>query len=87
MDYKIEIFVPASKRLYGYYVYPLLEGDRFIGRIDLKADRKKGIIYINQIWLEPKTKWTAAKAKKLDSELERLARFIGVIKIKWNCKV
>ena len=67
-DYKIEIFVPAAKRRWGYYVYPMLEGDKIIGRIELKADRKKGLLYVPQIWLEPKTKWTPARAAKLDAD-------------------
>lgn len=87
MDYKIEIFVPAAKRLYGYYVYPMLEADKFIGRIDLKADRKKSILKVQQIWLEPKTKWTSERANKLSSELTRLARFIGVRDIEWLCEI
>jgi hypothetical protein len=85
-DYKIEIFVPAAKRIYGYYVYPLLEGDKFIGRIELKADRKKDDIYIHNLWLEPNVKWTSARAGKLDAELVRLGRLIGVTEIKWLCK-
>lgn len=85
-EYKIEIFVPAAKRRYGYYVYPLLEGDRFIGRIELKADRKKGHISVHNIWLEPKTKWTSARAEKLNAELVRLGRLIGATTIKWLCE-
>lgn len=86
LDYKIEIFVPAAKRVYGYYVYPLLEGDKFIGRVELKADRKKGIVRVHQIWLEPKVKWTNARADKFESEVTRLARFIGVDEIMWECE-
>ncbi|MBL4595261.1 MAG: YcaQ family DNA glycosylase [Robiginitomaculum sp.] len=84
-DYKIEIFVPAAKRKWGYYVYPMLEGDRFIGRVELKADRKQGLLFVPQIWLEPNVKWTQARAGKLNAELARLAGFIGATDIRWNC--
>ena len=87
MDYKIEIFVPAAKRIYGYYVYPLLEGDKFVGRVEVKADRKKGVLTLHQIWLEPKAKWTDARAAKLKSELTRMARFIGVDDVQYLCDV
>jgi len=87
MDYKIEIFVPAAKRLYGYYVYPMLEGDKFIGRIEVKADRKKSVLKVHQIWLEQKTKWTRERADKLSSELTRLARLIGVNEIEWASEI
>lgn len=84
-DYRIEIFVPAAKRRWGYYVYPLLERDRFIGRIELKADRKAGILKVIQIWPEPQTKWTDARSEKLDSELARLARLINADTVEWHC--
>lgn len=87
MEYKIEIFVPAAKRKYGYYVYPILEGDRFIGRVELKANRKKGVLYVHEIWLEPKIKWTPSRADKFNSELSRLARFIGAKNIDWVNRV
>ncbi|MEL6323856.1 MAG: crosslink repair DNA glycosylase YcaQ family protein, partial [Pseudomonadota bacterium] len=77
-DYTIEMFVPASKRQWGYYVYPLLEGDRFVGRIEVKADRKAGQLIVLNLWPEPGVKWTGARAAKLQSELERLARFVSV---------
>ena len=86
MDYKIEIFVPTAKRIYGYYVYPLLERDKFIGRAEIKADRKKGMLTVYQIWLEPKTKWTHGRAKKFEAELARMARFIGVKDVVWACE-
>lgn len=86
LDFKIEIFVPAAKRTYGYYVYPMLEGDKFIGRVELKADRKKGVLSVHQIWFEPHINWTTARAGKLESELARLARFIGANEIRWDCE-
>lgn len=85
MDYKIEIFVPAAKRIYGYYVYPLLEGGRFIGRIEIKADRKKDVLSVHQTWLEPNIKWTDRRKEKLNSELSRMARMIGADKVEWVC--
>lgn len=84
-DYRIEIFVPAAKRQWGYYVYPMLERDRFIGRIELKADRKAGIVRVVQIWPEPGVKWTVDRAEKLDAELGRLARLIGATVVEWQC--
>lgn len=76
-DYKIEIFLPAAKRKWGYYVYPILEGDRFIGRIEIKADRKAGTLTVLKLWKEPNVKWTEQRYDKLEAELRRLARFIG----------
>ena len=84
-DYRIEIFVPAAQRRWGYYVYPLLERDRFVGRIELKADRKAGIMKVIQLWPESGIKWTGDRAEKLDAELGRLARLIGADIIEWQC--
>ena len=77
-DYRIEIFVPAAKRVWGYYVYPLLEGDRFIGRLEAKADRAEGTLTVDRLWVEPGTVWTSARDARLDAELARFARFAGV---------
>ncbi|MBP1850336.1 winged helix-turn-helix domain-containing protein [Rhizobium halophytocola] len=76
--YRIEIFVPEPKRQYGYYVFPLLEGDRIIGRIDMKADRKAGTLAVKRLWLEDKVRPSAGRLERLDAELMRLARFAGV---------
>lgn len=73
-DYRIEIFVPQAKRKYGYYVYPLLEGDRLIGRTEIVADRKKSTLTVKKLWLEHGIDWTPARAKKLDAETARLAK-------------
>ncbi|KQZ63292.1 hypothetical protein ASD54_02715 [Rhizobium sp. Root149] len=76
--YRIEIFVPEPKRQYGYYVFPLLEGDRMIGRIDMKADRKTSVLGIKRLWLEPGVKPSTGRLERLNAELLRLARFTGV---------
>ena len=80
-SYRIEVFVPEPKRQYGYYVFPLLEGSRMIGRIDMKADRKAGTLDVRRLWLEPGVKASAGRLEKLDAELVRLARFTGVEKV------
>lgn len=77
-NYRIEIFVPEEKRQYGYYVFPLLEGSRLIGRIDMKADRKAGSLVVKRLWLEKGVKAAAGRLDRLDAELRRLARFTGV---------
>ncbi|MHC2216762.1 winged helix-turn-helix domain-containing protein [Rhizobium leguminosarum] len=79
--YRIEIFVPEPKREYGYYVFPLLEGDRLIGRIDMKADRKKSTLDVKRLWLEPGVKPSAGRLERLEAELDRVARFAGVEKV------
>ena len=51
-EYRNEMFVPAANRQWGYYVYPLLEADQFVGRIELKADRSRGQIQVSGFWTE-----------------------------------
>jgi len=53
-DYQIECFVPEPKRKYGYFSLPVLQGDRFIARMDSKADRKKKILIIHNLHFEQK---------------------------------
>lgn len=77
-DYRIEIFVPEAKRVYGYYVLPILEGNRFVGRIDLKAYRNEDRLGVLGLWLEPKIKMSKARKAAINSELERLRKFAGV---------
>ena len=83
-EYTVEMFVPAAKRVWGYYVFPLLEGDRFVGRIEVKADRKAGRLRVENLWWEPKVKPTANRLDKLEAELVRMQRFIGVDEVVWS---
>lgn len=82
--YRIEVFVPAAKRRYGYYVFPLLEGERLIGRIDMKHERDSGLLRVKGLWLEPKVKLSKARKDRLEAELERQRRFTGAERVAFD---
>ena len=82
-DFRIEIFVPAAQRRYGYYVFALLEGDRLVGRIDMKADRPRDQLAVAALWMEPGLRLTPARRKRLETELNRLRRFTGLARVRF----
>jgi len=78
--YRIEIYVPAAKREYGYYVLPILHGDRLIGRLDPVHDKKAGVLRVNAVYAEPGAPadaWLAVRAA-----LDDLARWVGAEEVK-----
>ncbi|MEC7237035.1 MAG: crosslink repair DNA glycosylase YcaQ family protein, partial [Pseudomonadota bacterium] len=77
-DYTNEMFVPAAKRRWGYYVYPLLEGDRFVGRIEAKGDRSSGLLRVTGFWTEGGVRWGQGRMRRLQLELDRFARLAGL---------
>jgi uncharacterized protein YcaQ len=70
--YRLEMYVPKAKREYGYYVLPILRGDRLIGRIDPVLDRKTGVLRVNSVHWE-----AGVKPVSLQKPLRSLATFIG----------
>jgi uncharacterized protein YcaQ len=68
--------VPAPQRRYGYYVLPILQGDRFIGRIDMQHQRQAGALRVTGLWLEPDQRFTRGRQRDLEAALERLRQFV-----------
>ncbi|MDH2445387.1 crosslink repair DNA glycosylase YcaQ family protein [Amnibacterium sp. CER49] len=77
--YRISIYTPAAERVHGYYVLPALVGDRLAGRIDLKADRKAGVLLVQAAWIEPGAKGgPGAVAERLAPVVRDAARWQGL---------
>jgi hypothetical protein len=73
--YRIEVFVPEPQRKYGYYVFPVMEGDRLMGRLDAKAFRNESCLRVKAFWAEPDVQMGAGRLARLEGELNRLAKF------------
>lgn len=74
--YRIEIYTPAEKRVYGYYVFPFLLDERIVARVDLKADRQAGILRVKSAHAEPAAPPETAEA--LYRTLQDMARWLGL---------
>ncbi|WP_417210071.1 winged helix-turn-helix domain-containing protein [Antarctobacter sp.] len=80
--YRIEIFVPEPKRRYGYYVFPVMQGDRVIGRIDAK--RRGKVLQVLAFWPEAGVRMGKARTSGLIAELERVANLAGTSDIEFQ---
>lgn len=77
-DYSFEAYVPAPRRVYGYFVLPVLEGERFVARLDAKTQRQEGRLQLRGLWWEDGVKVTARRREAMEKALVELAAWLGV---------
>jgi len=75
-DYQLEMYQPAAKRRWGYYALPVLYGDRLVGKVDAKADRKGGVLLVNAVHQD--VPFTAAMTAAVDEEIASLAGWLSL---------
>lgn len=76
-EYRIEIYVPEPKRIYGYYTLPFMLDGELVGRVDLKADRKARTLLVRSVWREEGTD-ARSVAAAMSVELETFAAWLGL---------
>jgi uncharacterized protein YcaQ len=80
--YRLEMYVPKAKREYGYYVLPILRGDRLIGRIEPAFDRKTGVLHVHGVFAEPGA--PAGAGRGVASATRRLAKWLGATDVVYS---
>ncbi len=83
-EYRWEIYTPAVKRKYGYYAMPILAGDRLIGRMDPRLDRKENVLKVELLHFEPDVKISAQLRKNVKKAVKEFAKANGVVKVIYN---
>ena len=82
--FRNEIYTPKAKRKYGYYVLPVLHGDRLIGRIDPKIDRKTGTLHVYAVYKEADAPDSRAVAAELNDAIHHLGRFLDAERVQYG---
>lgn len=77
MYYRLEIYTPAAKRVYGYYNMPILHRGRLVGLMDPSMNRKNGVLTVRSLHLQPKVKPTPALARAIARTLDEFVAFLG----------
>lgn len=84
--YRIEIYVPEAKRQYGYYVLPILHGEKLIGRIDSRMDRKTNVYTVNAVYAEPNAPQDEVVGAEIQEAMVDFGRFLGAKKLQFGRK-
>jgi uncharacterized protein len=82
--YRIEIYVPAAKRQYGYYVLPILHGDRLIGRVDAAMDRKANVLRLDNLYAEADAPGDRETIGGIRETAVSLSHFLGAESVVWG---
>ena len=80
-EYRIEVYTPAPRRVYGYYVLPILHRGRLIGRLDPKAHRKEGVFEVRALYLEPGVRLTDRMVTEVAAAIRDCARWHGTPRV------
>lgn len=83
-DFRMEIYLPKTKRQYGYYVLPILHGDRLIGRVDPAMDRKRGVLVVHAVHAELDTPVTRTAGRAVARAIESLGGFLGARDVEYR---
>ncbi|MFE0458891.1 winged helix-turn-helix domain-containing protein [Kitasatospora sp. NPDC058965] len=83
-DFRNEMYVPKARRTYGYYLLPILHGDRLVGRVEPRVDRRRRVLAVAGLWLEPDVRATAALRRAVTGELADLAAFVGATAVEYG---
>jgi len=75
-DYILEMYKPAAARMWGYYALPILYGDRLVGKLDARADRKDGVLRVAAVHRD--VPFTKTMTAAVDREIEGLARWLDL---------
>lgn len=80
-NFRFEAFVPAAKRKHGYYVMPILQGERLVGRVDPRFDRARNELVIQRWWLEPGVKANPGRCRAVRKAAAALAASLGAARL------
>lgn len=75
-EYVLEMYKPAAQRRWGYFALPVLHGDRLVGKLDARADRKAGVLRVRAVHED--VPWTSDVRDAVDAEIAALADWLGV---------